>query len=85
MAVKAAVVGFSEKYVDQPAGATSEEAPAASPVSEPDFDKDKLDELENVDLIGLVMSGESTDDPESEDEDSLRELNGTSVSHEYPC
>ena len=69
MAVKAAVVGYTEKYLSKAGDDTSEEVPAA----EPEFSMDKLDELENVDLIGLVMSGESTDDTETDEEDSLRE------------
>jgi hypothetical protein len=71
MAVKAAVVGFTEKYVAQPAQNSDEQAPATES-TKMEFDEEKLDELEGVDLVNLVMSGEPLGDSESEDEDSLR-------------
>lgn len=70
MAVKAAVVGFTEKYVAQPAQNSDEQAPATES-TKMEFDEEKLDELEGVDLVNLVMSGEPLGDSESEDEDSL--------------
>jgi hypothetical protein len=73
MAVKAAVVGFTEKYVAQPAQNSDEQAPATES-TKVEFDEEKLDELEGVDLVNLVMSGEPLGDSESEDEDSLRKL-----------
>jgi hypothetical protein len=61
MAVKAAVVGYTEKYgkTDEPAESEEE---GDVPVSEAD-----LDELEKVDLDSLLMSGESWT-PETEDD-----------------
>jgi hypothetical protein len=70
MAVKAAVVGFTEKY----AANTEDDATHQIPTADPNkIDDVNLDELERIDLVGLLMSDTSDDEGHAEEEDTLRE------------
>lgn len=70
MAVKAAVVGFTEKYAAKTADDAINEDPIAesSPIDDVD-----LDGLERIDLVGLLMSDASDEEIDTDEEDTLRE------------
>jgi len=70
MAVKAAVVGFTEKYADKTTADTTNEVPVADSAQIDDVD---LDELERIDLVGLLMSDPSDEEVDTDEEDTLRE------------
>lgn len=65
--MKAAVVGYTEKYGKTDESAQSEEE-GDVPISEAD-----LDELEKVDLDSLLMSGESWTPETEDDHETARE------------
>lgn len=68
--MKAAVVGYTEKYGKADESAEKEEE-GHVPVSEQD-----LDELEKVDLDSLLMSGESSTPEAEDDHETARESHG---------
>jgi len=68
--VKAAVVGFTEKYADKTTADTTNEVPVADSAQIDDVD---LDELERIDLVGLLMSDPSDEEVDTDEEDTLRE------------
>jgi protein kinase C substrate 80K-H len=70
MAVKAAVVGFTEKYAAKTTADATSEAPLAESTEIDDVD---LDELERIDLVGLLMSDTSDEEVDTDEEDTLRE------------
>lgn len=68
--MKAAVVGFTEKYADKTTADTTNEVPVADSAQIDDVD---LDELERIDLVGLLMSDTSDEEVDTDEEDTLRE------------
>ena len=68
--MKAAVVGFTEKYADKTTADTTNEVPVADSAQIDDVD---LDELERIDLVGLLMSDPSDEEVDTDEEDTLRE------------
>ena len=68
--MKAAVVGFTEKYAAKTADDAINEDPIAesSPIDDVD-----LDGLERIDLVGLLMSDASDEEIDTDEEDTLRE------------
>lgn len=67
MAVKAAVVGYTEKY-----GASTEEQAQGEEQGDEGVSEEELDELEKVDLDSLLMSGESFPDASDDSHESAR-------------
>jgi protein kinase C substrate 80K-H len=72
MAVKAAVVGYQEKYGHADASNPEHAQPEAGE-PEGDVSEETLDELEKLDLDSLLMSGESFPDTTDDSHESARE------------